>query len=126
MAYSKSSGTHETGAWVYIAWLLWLAAVVGVAIQTIQGALDGLLSYLLTQGLAFAAGLLSVPLLNRVSAPNLLILVPVWLFGGWYSLMSLKLPTSWFLAPLICYASALIGGGVVVGLWERARRRKIS
>jgi len=100
--------------------------VVGVAIQTIQGALDGLLSYLLTQGLAFTAGLLSVPLLNRVSVANMLILVPMWLFGGWYSLMSLKLPTFWVFAPLICYTSALIGGGVIVGLWEWARRRKTS
>jgi len=124
--YSKSSGTPETSAWVYIAWLLWLAMVVGVAIQTIQGALDGLLSYLLTQGLAFTAGLLSVPLLNRVSVANMLILVPMWLFGGWYSLMSLKLPTFWVFAPLICYTSALIGGGVIVGLWEWARRRKTS
>lgn len=122
--YSKSSGTPETGAWVYIAWLLWLTAVLWVATQTTQGALDGMFSYVLTQGLAVAAGLLSAPLLNRVSVANLLILVPVWLFGAWYSLSSLKMPQMWLLIPLFAYGVGLILGGVIPSCITWAARRR--
>jgi hypothetical protein len=91
--------------------------------QTLQGTLDGGASYYMTLGLAGAAGLLSVPLLNRVSVVNLLILVPVWLFGAWYSLSSMMLPSYWLFAPLICYAGVLIGGGLITGVWEWAQKR---
>lgn len=122
--YSKSSGTPETSAWVYIAWLLWLAAVLWIAIQTTRGALDGMLSYALTLGLAVTAGLLSVPLLNRVSVANLLILVPVWLFGAWYSLFSLMMPQMWLLMPLFAYSLGLILGAVIPLLATWATRRR--
>lgn len=122
--YSKSSGTPETSAWVYIAWLLWLTAVLWIAIQTTQGALDGTLSYALTLGLAVAVGLLSVPLLNRVSVANLLILVPVWLFGAWYSLFSLMMPQMLLLMPLFAYTLGLILGAVIALLATWATRRR--
>lgn len=122
----KSTGTPKTGAWVYLAWLAWLGTTLWVFRQTLQGALDGGASYYMMLGLAGVAGLLSVPLLNRVSVVNLLILVPVWLFGAWYSLSSMTLPYYWLFAPLICYAGALIGGGLVIGVWEWAQKRNAT
>jgi len=119
----KSTGIPKTGAWVYIAWLVWLGTILWVFRQTLQGTLDGGTSYYLTLGLAGTAGLLSVPLLNRVSVVNLLILVPVWLFGAWYSLSSMMLPSFWLFAPLICYAGALIGGGLIIGVREWVQKR---
>jgi hypothetical protein len=102
---------------------VWLGTILWVFRQTLQGTLDGGTSYYLTLGLAGTAGLLSVPLLNRVSVVNLLILVPVWLFGAWYSLSSMMLPSFWLFAPLICYAGALIGGGLIIGVREWVQKR---
>lgn len=118
----KSIGTHETRPWVYLAWLAWLGATLWVLHLTLQDALDGRTSYFITLGLAAASGILSIPLLNRVGVMNLLILAPVWLFGAWYSFLTVKLPTSWFLAPFFCYMSGLIGGGLIIWGWERMQK----
>ena len=109
--------------WVYLAWLAWGGTVVWVIRQTLQGALDGLVSYYWTIGLAGLAGLLTIPLFQRPTVVNMLIVVPVWLFGGGYTVMSLVLPLGWFLVPFFGYAGALIGGGVAMGVWERVGRR---
>ncbi|MFN7018988.1 MAG: hypothetical protein ACK4RG_06910 [Fimbriimonadales bacterium] len=122
--FSKSSGTPETGAWVYIAWLLWLAAVMWVVFQTTQAEMDGLRSYVLTQSLACTAGLLSAPLLERVRVANLMILVPVWLFGAWYSVLNLKMPEVWLLLPLCAYVLGMIVGAVILLLITRLARRR--
>ncbi|GIV05285.1 MAG: hypothetical protein KatS3mg016_0860 [Fimbriimonadales bacterium] len=122
----KSTGTHEARPWVYLAWLAWLGATLWVIHQTLQDALNGRTSYYITLGLAAAAGLLSIPLLNRASVVNILILVPVWLFGAWYSMLSMKLPAYWLLAPFFCYAGVLVAGGLIVWGWEQIQKRAIS
>lgn len=120
----RSSGTPKTSIGVYFAWLAWLGATLWVAYQTLQDALDGRASYFTTLGLAAVAGLLSIPLLNRVSVVNLLILVPVWLFGAGYSLFGTTLPAYRSLGAFYCYAGALIVGGLVMWGWERMQKRK--
>lgn len=126
MVYWKSSGTLETGAWVYWAWLAWLGGSIWVLWQALQGVLSGWFSYALTLGLATSAGLLSVPLLNRVSVVNLLILVPVWMFGAWYSLLSLTLPSLLFFMPLLAYSSGLIVGALTPEVWKWITRKRPS
>jgi len=122
----RSSGTPKTGIRVYFAWLVWLGATLWVIHQTLQGALDGRASYFTTLGLAAVAGLLSIPLLNRLSAVNLLILVPVWLFGAGYSLFGTTLPAYRSLGAFCCYAGASIVGGLVMWGWERMQKRKTA
>ncbi|OYT73269.1 MAG: hypothetical protein CFK48_01700 [Armatimonadetes bacterium CP1_7O] len=76
--------------------------------------------------MASAAGILSIPLLNHASVVNILILVPVWLFGAWYSFLSIKLPVPWLFAPSLCYGGVLVAGGLIVWGWEQMQKRATS
>lgn len=123
--YSKSSGSTETSAWVYWAWLIWLGGVVWVIRQTLTGVLDGASSYWLMLGLAVVAGCLAAPLLSRPRIVHVLILAPVWLFGAWYAFLSLRLPfLLGLLAPLFAYTVGMLLGAGVEMIQERIARRR--
>ena len=131
MASGNFSGTHRIGAWWYVAWLAWFLCVALVMHFTQVRALSGEAALWCAVLLATIAGVLSVPLLfcpPRVL--NLLILVPVWLFGAWFSLMSLWFPSFpsfgsiigafLWIGAFLLYSCGLIVAGIV---WELAQRR---
>jgi hypothetical protein len=86
-------------------------------------ALSGEVAFWWTMSLAVAAGALSVPLLGRPHVAHLLILVPVWLFGVWFSLIALWLPSVGAVLALFLYLGGLLVAGVSVSVWDWARRR---
>ena len=124
LASGNSFGTHRVGAWVYGAWLVWFLSVALVTHFTLTRALSGEFAYWCTALLAVSAGVLSAPTL--ISPPrvlHLLILVPVWLFGAWFSLLSLWFPRFGFfpwMGAFLLYSCSLIVAGIV---WDWARRR---
>ena len=86
---------------MYGAWLVWFLSVALVTHFTLTRALSGEFAYWCTALLAVSAGVLSAPTL--ISPPrvlHLLILVPVWLFGAWFSLLSLWFPRFGFFEAL--------------------------
>lgn|GEM_PF-3351368 len=109
---------------MYGAWLVWFLCVALVMHFTRMRVLSSEVALWCTVLLATIAGVLSVPLLfcpPRVL--HLLILVPVWLFGAWFSLMSLRFPSLSFIdwiGAFLLYWCGLIVAGIV---WELARRR---
>jgi hypothetical protein len=126
LASGNFSGTHRISAWWYVAWLAWFLCVALVMHFTQARGLSGEVAFWWTVSLAVAAGALSVPLLSRPHVAHLLILVPVWLFGAWFSLLSPWFPSfgifgffPWIGAFLL-YLCSLIVAGIV---WDWARRR---
>jgi len=128
LASGNSSGTHRISAWWYVAWLAWFLSVVLVMHFTQARGLSGEPAFWCTASLAFAAGGLSVPLLFcPPRGLHLLILVPVWLFGAWFSLMSLWFPSFGstigaflWIGVFLLYSCGLIVAGI---FWELAQRR---
>jgi len=124
LASGNFSGTHRISAWWYVAWLAWFLSVALVMHFTLTRALSGEFAYWCTALLAVSAGVLSAPTL--ISPPrvlHLLILVPVWLFGAWFSLLSLWFPRFGFfpwMGAFLLYSCSLIVAGIV---WDWARRR---
>jgi len=124
LASGNFSGTHRISAWWYVAWLAWFLCVALVMHFTQARGLSGEVAFWWTVSLAVAAGALSVPLLSRPHVAHLLILVPVWLFGAWFSLMSLWLPSVGAMLTLFLYSGSLLVVGVSVSVWDWARRRR--
>jgi hypothetical protein len=93
-------------------------------------ALSGEFAFWWTVSLAAAAGVLSVPLLNRPQVAHLLMLVPVWLFGAWFSLGCFWLPRDGVILTnfglvlyLFLYFGGLVAAYLVLAVWDWARRR---
>jgi hypothetical protein len=94
---------------------------------TLTRALSGEFAYWCTVLLVVSAGMMSAhTLFSPPLVVHLLILVPVWLFGAWFSLLSPWFPSfgvfgffPWVGAFLL-YLCSLIVAGIV---WDWARRR---
>lgn len=105
-----------------MAWLVWSAALVWLVARA-----DALSAWTTPWGmyaLAGVAGVLTVPLLNPPRVAGLLLLATVWLFGAWFTLSSMFLPSGHFLSLFFAYMGGLMATAIGMLVWQRLQARR--
>ncbi|BCW96920.1 MAG: hypothetical protein WHS44_11700 [Fimbriimonadales bacterium] len=118
----NSSGTPEPKAEVWVVWLVWSAALVWLVARA-----DAISAWTTPWGVyapASVAGVLTVPLLNPPRVAGLLLLAPVWLFGAWFTLSSMFLPSGYFLSPFFAYMGGWMATAIGMLVWQRLQARR--